>query len=207
MKHALTSREKNLIIIAATVLFCTVFTVYLILPLWEKYAIVKNDLDRVKLQVTQLKDVEKMLGSSKEDIEKIENDLSDLRKHIPLEAQSAELLFYLSKAAEGSGVSLDSFDFERPSNNAESNADVRPAFSKVKVTGTYNQIRSFIVKTEELTRITHNKVITINEIKDQNKLECLIQFDTFVANYGNKELKGKSDIPLVAVGRQTPFSY
>ncbi len=209
MKQALTGREKNLITLAATVIFCALFISYLVLPRLDDYKSAQVRLADAAANLKQLHKAAETINTSEEDLDKIKDQLQEYRKKLPVSAESAELLYYLNQAAEKSGAVLMKYEF------TESDADTKKepenglviVGAKVSVSGTYAQVSKFVSETENLTRITHNRVITINEIKDQSRLECIVEFTSYAAAYGAGNFKHDSDIPDAAAGKQTPFKY
>jgi|GEM_PF-5527442 len=210
MKHSLTGREKNLIILAFVTAFCALFVSNLIIPSWADYKQNIAVLEERTLSLARLKDAQKAIENSGQDLEQVKADLAKLQKQLPGRPESAELLYYLQLAAEKSGVALERFEVENPgaADNGQASGDGLVRFaSRVGVTGTYGQILNFLKQTEELLRMTHNRSVTINELKERKILEGIIQFDTFVTRYANMELNGESDIPKAATGRQSLFKY
>jgi len=206
--RVLTSREKNFILAGFTLIFCTLFAVYLIIPAWDKYLGIKTDLTSETKKLSQLKEAGEKAEVLNEDIAKLNSELNSYRKQIPAAPDSAELLFYLNQAAGNTGAAISNFECAKPAKTAvREQAGLTTIYAKVSVTGTYLQIRNFLSQTEKLTRLTHNKVITVNENKDLSKLEAVIEFDTFVANYGSIDFKNDSDIPKTPTGRPTFFRY
>lgn len=207
MKPVLTTREQNLIIAGAALVFCVLFIVYLIVPFWQSYSLVKKDLDNATSSLQKLQ--EKKAGAAKQDMEKIGNEVKQMRKQIPSAADTAELVFYLNQAAGKTGVSLDGFEV-LPGNknrNQEQEQDVKSLNARVKITGTYGQIRNFLAQTEGLTRLTHNLALTIAESRTiPGKLEGTIEFKAFYeANSSRQDYV--SDVPKSLTGRPTPFRF
>ncbi len=206
MRRSLTAREKNLIAVAVTVIFCSLFLAYLILPAWNQFTEIRN---RAAGKTGLVKQGEPGASGS-QGIQDIKSELDGLRRQLPEKPDTAELLFYLNKAAEKTGVVLAGFSCENSTGGKVTSADndLGSLYAKVQVIGTYAQIRAFVGQTEELPRITHNRVVTINETRDvPNKLEGLIEFSTFVASYGDSRYKNESDIPQAPTGKQTLFRY
>ncbi len=195
MKAVLTSREKNLIIFGATVLICLLFFNYLLLPEWDNYNALKQQLTTAQDKLFQLKSASK--NTSNNNQEEIKAQLGNLRKEIPATPQSAELLYYIDKAAKDAGVTLDNFECAvgKAETGDGANVDLIPVSAKVTVLGTYNKIQQFIKNTEKLTRISHNNAITINELSEKKQLECLLEFNVYMAGYGSKDVMTKGDIP------------
>lgn len=206
--RVLTSREKNFILTGFTVVFCTLLAVYLILPAWGKYMSLKAELANDTRKLTELKQAGKETEILNENMTKLNSEVTKYRKQIPAAPDSAELLFYLNQAAGKTGAVISNFECARPAGTGTPRQDSLTTLSaKVSVIGNYIQIRNFLGQTEKLTRMTHNKVLTVNDVQDQAKLEAIIEFDTFVANYGSVDFKDESDIPKVPTGRPTFFRY
>jgi len=209
MKQSMTGREKNLITLAITIIFCALFITYLILPGIDKYKSAQSRLTDASARLEQLQKAEETMNSSEEELDQIKDDLQEYRKQLPVSPESAELLYYLNQAAEKSGVSLTKYEF----NESEADAEKEPenglvlVGGKIGVLGTYIQVNNFVNQTEDLTRITHNRVITINEIKEKAALECTIEFTSYVAAYGAMNFEHTGDIPNAAAGKPSPFKF
>ena len=209
MKPVLTTREQNLIIAGAALVFCVLFIVYLIVPVWQSYSLVKNDLDNATASLQKLQ--EKKVGAAKQDMEKIGNEVKQMRKQIPSAADTAELVFYLNQAAGKTGVFLDGFEVlpgnKKRNQDQEQEQDVKSLDARVKITGTYGQIRNFLAQTEGLTRLTHNQALTIAESRTTpGKLESTVEFKAFFEGNGTRQ-DYVSDVPKSMTGRPTPFRF
>lgn len=209
MKPVLTTREQNLIIAGAALVFCVVFIVYLIIPFWQSYSLVKNDLDNETASLQKLQ--KKKAGAAKQDIEKIGNEVKQMRKQIPSAANTAELVFYLNQAAGKTGVSLDGFEVlpgnKNRNKDQDQEQDVKSLDARVKITGTYGQIRNFLAQTEGLTRLTHNLALTIAESRTiPGKLESTVEFKAFFESNSTRQ-DYVSDVPKSLTGRTTPFRF
>ena len=209
MKRVLTSREQNLIMAAAALVFCALFITYLIIPLWQTYGLVKIDLDNTTAGWNKLQ-AQKKAGTANQDIEKIESEVKLMRKQIPSAADTAELVFYLNQAAGKTGVSLDGFEVMMPeskNSNQDQEQNVKSLDAKVKITGTYSQIRNFVAQTEGLARLTHNQAMTIVESRTSpGNLESTVEFKAFFEGYGTRK-DYASDVPRSGAGRPTPFRF
>ncbi|MHB9094393.1 MAG: type 4a pilus biogenesis protein PilO [Eubacteriales bacterium] len=211
MTRALTGREKNMIIAALTIVFCALFTVYLIVPVWGGYMAVKGQLDKTTAGLAKSSQPGGAPGSANQDIEAVNSELNELHKQLPAGPNTAELLFYLTKAAQKTGVVLVAFETTTPqakllSRSIEGNN--KKVYSTARVAGTYAQIRNFVVESEGLTRLTYNKSITVNEVSNgPGKLEGVIEIEAFTAQNDNNEFKDDSDVPKAVTGRPSPFRY
>lgn len=208
MKRILTAREQNLILSASTLVFCVLFVLYLIVPRWESYSLVKIDLDNATAGLNKLQ--EKKAGAANQDMEKIGNEVKQMRKQIPSAADTAELVFYLHQAAGKTGVSLEGFEVMTPgkrNRNQDQEQNLKSLDAKVKITGTYTQIRNFVAQTEGLTRLTHNQAMAIVESRTApGNMETTVEFKAFFEDGGNRQ-DYASDIPRAGAGRPTPFRY
>ena len=209
MKQVLTGREKNLITLAVTIIFCALFISYVLSPGIDKYKSAQAQFAGAAARLTQLQKAEKTINSSQVDLDRLNNELQEYRKQIPVSPESAELLYYLNQAAQKTGVTLVRYEFTPGEGDTEQKPDNGLVMSaaKVGVLGTYVQVNNFVKQTEDLIRITHNRVVTINEIKEQSKLECIIEFVSYVASYGAGDFRHNSDIPDAALGKQSPFRF
>jgi Tfp pilus assembly protein PilO len=205
MKNVMTPREKNMVFVGVALLVCILFTIYFIMPLWSTQQNSKIELTNISSKLLRLQNVQRT-ASFEKDIEKMKSELNQLRKQIPVNPESAELLYYLNQAAEKTGVILTDFGMSKASNKTQQ-PELLPMNASVSVIGFYSQISQFIGKTEELSRMTHNKTVRINELTDQKKLECIIEFETYVAGYGIREFKNESDIPKASTLKPIPFRF
>lgn len=209
MMRALTAREQNLIMAAVTLVFCTLFIVYLILPLWQNYDLLRVDLDNTTAGWNKLQ-AQKKAGAANQDIQKIESEVKLMRKQIPATANTADMVYYLNQAAGKAGVSLDGLEVMLPQKrdkNQTQNQTENSLDAKVTVTGNYGQIRNFVAGTEGLTRLTHNRAVSVIESHiSPGKLESTIEFKAFLASRGT-EPQAVSDVPRAGAGGPTPFRF
>lgn len=213
MMRTLTAREQTLMMAAATLLFCTLFVVYLIMPLWQNYDLVKVELDNTTAGWNKLQ-AQKKAGAASQDIQKIESEVKLMRKQIPAEANTADLVYYLNRAAGEAGVSLDGLEVMMPekknkNQNQSQNQSQTENFldAKVTITGSYSRIRDFVARTEAMTRLTHNRAMSVIESHiTPGKLESTIEFRAFWARRGT-QLQTDSDVPGAGAGGLTPFRF
>lgn len=208
MKRSLTSREKNLITAAAAIVFCSLFTVYLILPLWNEYQLTRY---RMELMQNEAGKAVTAQSGGNLDIKSAENELAGLRRQLPQSASTAEVVYELTRVAAKSGAVMGDFQFMKPDakkQNQESDAAITSIYGSVRIIGNYAQIRNFVAGTENLTRLTYNKTVTIDEVRNlPGKLQATVEFDVFMAAGGKNKTEKDSDIPVVSTGRPTPFRY
>ena len=211
MSYQLTGREKNMIIGAVTIVFCALFAVYLIVPQWAKYSNTKVELNKTLAGLAKLTESGKAANSMNLNIEKVKGELSELGRKLPTTANTSELLFYLNRAAEKAGVVLENFESSTPdaktlAQNTETG--ISPIYSKVRVTGTYAQIRNFVSQAEGMTRLTYIRAVTVSEVTGMpNTLEGIVELAAFVAKSSSGDIKSDSDIPKAMQSRPSPFKY
>lgn len=209
MLKSLTSREKNTVILAVTVLFCVFAYIYIFTLFFGQYNKIKSDTSFALGRLKYLKSVKNGLGLTNVRMKEMKDKLVTYRKQIPESTESAELLFYLNQAAQKSGVVLNKFDLSVIEKNSDkkTGTDKNTVKTTISVTGSFVQIRNFLVQTEELPRLTHNNNIAINEIAGTPRLECIIELTAFRSDINNSDIKSVSRIPKGTTGKQSLFKY
>lgn len=201
----LSRREQNILTIGSGVIIVMLFFIYFLQPEWEKYSSDKTNLASLLAKVEMLKaDKVKQSHQKTESIASLKSQIRSYRRNLPVTRETAGLVFLLDSAAKETGANLieiQTGDFSE--NKNIKGTKILPV--NLRVTGDYRQVRDFIIKLEDLTRLNH---ITGASVKVANGIiEGDISTQIYSWGSGDPSLNDTLSIPKSPVmGKPDPYT-
>ncbi len=200
---ALSKREKNLIVLAVSFGITAILITYVLLPYWDKLVQVRNDLEAKETALSLIRKVTQNEAALDRKIAELTASLDSLRRRLPVSPETAELLYYINKAAGETSVSLE--EMETGKGNESVEANLASLAVKITITGTYAQTRAFLEKTENLQRINNLTKVEIRA-EHPDRLRTILFLDVYQFKKGHEGLENGSDVPPPAsVTKSDPF--
>lgn len=202
----LSRREQNILIIGSAVIIVLLFILYFLQPEWEKYNNEKADLVSLVAKRDTLKAVKMKEQKTKpESIVSLKNQIKALRGNLPVTRETAGLVYLLDSAAKETGANI----VEITTGDITQNKNIKGTIIlpvNLRITGTYEQIRNFVIKLENLKRLNH--ISEINVKTSENCLEGDISMEVYSWALGETSLNDTLSIPKSPVmGKPDPFLY
>jgi len=157
---------------------------------WARQMLIskKEAVEQTKLEVVDEQKRTEQLVTLSRRYEQAKTKLEDINRALPRDSQQTEILLAIQNAAKDSGVILPSIQFTgaaqltNPQLNQSSPAQgfyVVPL--NLKLSGTYDQLQSFLDKLERLSR--YNSVSSLSLTKtlaDKNRLDIAMTLNAYL---------------------------
>lgn len=171
-------QKKILLLIGVIIILIALLTYLVTIPTHEKYKGLKNQEEKLKVELTELKKVTSVLPKFRKEYQELEQKFTAALKELPEKREIPSLLMNISQLAQESGLQITLFQPQKE--NIIDFYEEIPV--KLKLYGGFHDLAIFFDKLANLSRIVNIKDISIGEAtidKDKVKLHTSCTAITF----------------------------